>query len=407
MKLTDAKCRSAKPSEKAYKLADGGGMYLEIMPNGGKYWRYKYRLHGKEKKLCIGVYPEIPLTLARDQRDQARKQVKAGIDPSQDKQDKKNLGKLTAANTFEAIAREWHEHNKERWTPRHAVAILHRLDNDIFPALGSRPIASITPPQILTAMRTIEARGAHEVARRTMQYCGQVFRYAIQTGRIESDPTRDLKGALKPFKKGHYRALDSKDLPAFLRALDRNEARLYPQTINATRLLLLTFVRTSELIEARWDEFDFENNLWHIPAERMKMRQPHIVPLSRQTLAILEEQKELTGKWEWVFPNQARPKKPMSNGTILGGIRRMGYKDKTTGHGFRALAMSTIKEELGYRHEVIDRQLAHAPRNRVDAAYDRAMFLSERKKMMQEWADYLDSAANSHNVIQRKFGKAA
>lgn len=382
-------------------------MYLEIMPHGSKLWRLKYRFNGKENRIGLGSYPETSLKEAREKREAARKLLSSGMNPAQAKKDNKRQSRLNAGNTFEAIAREWHEHNKGRWTETHAQDILRRLEVDIFHEFGHRPVKEITPPEILDALRKIENRGAHEIARRAMQNCGQVFRYAVATGRAESDPTRDLKGALKPFKKTHFAALDSKELPAFLDTLNRNEARLYPQTIRAVRLLMLTFVRTSELIGARWEEIDLDAAQWEIPAERMKMRKPHIVPLSRQVVEILKEQHELTGRWEWVFPNQVRPKTHMSNNTILMALRRMGYQGKTTGHGFRALAMSTIKEELGYRHEVVDRQLAHAQRNKVDAAYDRAQFLSERKKMMQEWADYLEGLHTVGTVIKARFKKRA
>lgn len=399
MKLTDAACKNARPKEKAYKLSDGQGLYLLIKPNGKKYWRLKYRIHGKEKLHALGVYPENSLAKARADRDKARKLLQADIDPSLDRQERKRLGKLNADNTFETVAREWHEHSQNRWTNRYAQELLHRLESDIFSEIGKLPVATIKPRQILDALQKIERRGAHEIARRALQTCGQIFRYAVVTGRAESDPTRDLKGALKPFKKGHYAALDSKDLPEFLKVLGNNDARLYPQTLRALRLLMLTFVRTGELIQAKWDEFDLDAAEWNIPAERMKMRKPHIVPLSKQAIALLKEQKELTGQWDWVFPNQVRPKKSMSNNTILMALRRMGYQGEMTGHGFRALAMSTIKEKLGYRHEVVDRQLAHAPRNKVDAAYDRAAFLDERRKMMQHWADYLTAVAAGQKVV--------
>lgn len=405
MKLTDTACKSAKPKEKPYKLADGEGMFLQVMPHGSKLWRLKYRFGGKENLLSLGAYPETSLAEAREKRITLRKILKEGKDPSFEKKEQKRQSLLNAGNTFETITREWHEHNKPRWTDNYAKDILHRMEMDVFPEIGSRPIRSITPPQVLDAMRKIETRGAHEIARRSLQCCGQVFRYAVATGRAETDPTRDLKGALKSFKKGHYAALEAKDLPKFLKTLEHNEARLYPQTLRALRLLMLSFVRTGELINATWDEFDLEERQWNIPAERMKMRKPHIVPLSKQAVAILKEQKELTGQWKWVFPNQVRPKSPMSNNTVLMALRRMGYQGKMTGHGFRALAMSTIKENLGYRHEVVDRQLAHAPRNQVDKAYDRAAFLSERKKMMQDWANYLDAIASHGKVVAGNFSQ--
>lgn len=409
MKLTDTACKAAKPKERPYKLADGGGMYLEVMPHGSRLWRLKYRMHGKEKRLSLGAYPETTLAEARAQRDAARKLLKAGADPSQNRKDEKLQARQNADNTFRAVALEWHEHFKTRWTERYGVHLLRRMEMDLFPEIGSRPIGSITPPQLLDAMRKIESRGAHEIARRALQICGQVFRFAIVTGRAERDPAADLRGALKPATHSHYAALDSKDLPEFLQALERNDARLYPQTRHAVRLLMLTFVRTSELIQAKWDEFDLEHAEWVVPAARMKMRKPHIVPLSRQAVALLKAQKAETAhlNTDWLFPNAVRPKKSMSNNTILFALGRLGYRGKATGHGFRALAMSTIKEKLHYRHEVVDRQLAHAPKSKIDAAYDRAAFLDERKKMMQHWSDYLDVAASQGKVVAGQFGKAA
>ncbi len=399
MKLTDITCRNAKPRTAPYKLADGGGMYLHIMPHGSKLWRLKYRHLGKENTLSLGSYPQTSLQEARALRESAKATLKGGIDPSSAKKSLKQQKLLSAENTFESIAKEWHQNNLARWTEGHARDILHRLGMDLFPYIGMRPIRDISPPEILSAIRKIEARGAHELARRALQCAGQVFRYGVATSRLESDPTRDLKGVLKPFRKNHFAALETKQLPDFLQVLEKNEVRLYPQTIRAVKLMMHTFVRTSELIGARWEEIDLEKGIWEIPASRMKMRKPHIVPLSSQVIEIFKEQKELTGSWEWVFPNQVRPKKHMSNGTIISAIRRMGYQGKMTGHGFRALAMSTIKEHLGYRHEVVDRQLAHAPRNKVDAAYDRAAFLDERTIMMQCWSDYLDTVASEGKVF--------
>jgi integrase len=298
---------------------------------------------------------------------------------------------MNTDNTFEVIAREWHEMQSAKWIKNTSDYTLRRLENDIFPLLGAYPIKDITAPLLLTALRAIERRGAHEMAHRALQVCGQILRYAIATGRAERNVAADLKGALRPVKHTHFAALDAKELPEFIKTLEQNDARLFLHTRYAIRLLMLTFVRTSELINAKWDEFDFEKKLWVIPPERMKMRKSHIVPLSRQSLAILENIKQSMGYGVNVFPNQVEPRRCMSNNTILKAIERLGYKGQMTGHGFRALAMSTIKEQLGYRHEVVDRQRAHAPRTKVDAAYDRAQFLDERTKMMQEWADYLDS----------------
>ena len=402
--LTDKLCKNATVEGKSKRIFDGGGLYLEVTPAGGKYWRLKYRFNQKEKRLALGVYPAVSLAEAREKRESAKKSLMGGTDPSYLKQEEKRLSGLNSENTFEAIAREWHEHSLDRWSKDHGTTILHRLEQDVFPAFGKVPLKEVTAPRILGMLRTIEKRGAHEVARRAMQVCGQVLRYGVVTGRVDRDPTSDLRGALKPFKKGHYAALETNEIPEFLQKLYRNDTRLFPLTRLAVELLMLTFVRTSELIESKWEEFDLDKATWHIPAERMKMRKSHIVPLSKQVLSILNEVKLLSGNREFVFPSQIDPRKHMSNNTILFALGRMGYRGKATGHGFRALAMSTIKEQLGYRHEVVDRQLAHAHRNSVDAAYDRAKFLDERRKMMQEWADYLE-AVSKDKVIQGVFGK--
>jgi integrase len=409
MKLTDIKCKSAKPSVKPLKMADGGGMYLEIMPNGSKYWRLKYRIKVdgvlKEKRLALGVYPEISLKDARDRRDEAKRLLEHGKDPSLEKQKKKALSHEKNVNTFKAIALEWHENRKDRWSERYADGVLTRLENDIFPEIGNYPITDIEPPILLQAIRKIEKRKAQELARRQLQKCGEIFRYAIACGKAVRDPSADIKEALRPQEKGHFAALDVKELPQFLKAIERNDARLYQNTRNALTLMMLTFVRTSELIGARWEEIDFEAREWTIPAERMKMKKEHVVPLSRQSIAILENQKEIAGGWPLVFPSSVRPQQSISNNTILGAIKRLGYMGRMTGHGFRALAMSAIKQELGYRHEVVDRQLAHAPRNKIDKAYDRAYFLKDRTVMMQEWADYIDDLGQHGEVIKGNFEK--
>lgn len=390
MPLTDIKCRKATSREKPYKLADGRGMYLEVRPNGSKYWRYKYRFNKKEKLLALGVYPETSLGEAREKLQHARKLLSNDVDPSQEKKKKKALASENAENTFETIAREWYENRRSRWKNRYAEEIITRLEKDIFPEIGVYPISQIEPPLLLHVIRKIENRGAYELAKRQLQKCGEIFRYAIATGKAVRDPSADIKEALKPVKKTHYAAIEFQELPEFLKALAKNDARLYQSTRNALWLIMLTFVRTSELINARWDEIDFDKGEWIIPAERMKMGKAHIVPLSSQAKRILQSQKILAGHWPLVFPSNVRPKNSISNNTILGALKRLGYQGRMTGHGFRALAMSTIKQELGYRHEVVDRQLAHVPGSKIDKAYDRAMFLGERKTMMQEWADFID-----------------
>ena len=399
MNLNDIKCRTANGQRKPYKLSDGGGMYLEVMPNGSKYWRLKYRIkmNGKvvEKRLAIGVYPEISLKQARECRDEARRLLNDGRDPSLEKKKQRNIVELDRSCTFEAIAREWYENRKGRWRSRYAVEIITRLENDIFPKIGHYPIKEIEPPLLLSVIRSIEDRGAHELAKRQLQKCGEIFRYAIAEGKAVRDPSRDIGDALKPVKKGHFAALDVSELPEFLQAIERNDARLYENTRNALKLIMLTFVRTSELINARWDEINLERKEWVIPAERMKMGKAHIVPLSKQAIEILESQSRIAGNSELVFPSSVKPRKSISNNTILGAIKRLGYQGRMTGHGFRALAMSAIKQELGYRHEVVDRQLAHVPKSKIDKAYDRAAFLNDRKKMMQDWANYIDTLSNN------------
>lgn len=374
-------------------------MYLEVRPNGSKYWRFKYRFVGKEKLLALGVYPETSLAEAREKLLRARKLLENGVDPSQDRKKKKALAKESAENTFEVIAWEWYANRKSRWRKRYAEEIITRLEKDIFPEIGGYPILEIEPPLLLQVIRKIENRGAHELAKRQLQKCGEIFRYAIATGKGLRDPSADIKEALKPVRKEHFAALDVQDLPEFIAALERNDARLYQSTRNALKLIMLTFVRTSELINARWEEINFDKKEWAIPAERMKMGKEHIVPLSRQAIEVLDNQKILAGQWPLVFPSSVRPRNSISNNTILGALKRLGYQGRMTGHGFRALAMSAIKQELGYRHEVVDRQLAHVPRNKIDKAYDRALFLNERKIMMQEWADYLDEIASSRATI--------
>lgn len=410
MKLSDKACKNAKPKEKSYKLFDGGGLFLEVTPTGSKLWRLKYHFLGKEKRISFGAYPLVSLADARYQRDQAKRLLIQDTDPSTAKQAKKRELVRNAENTFKAVALEWHENQLNRWTEYHALNVMRRLDVDVFPFIGNLPIANIDPPTVLQdVLRRIEKRGALDVVARVKQICGQIFRYGIATGRCQRDVTADLKGALKVNKTTNFACLDIKEMPEFLGRLEKNDARLFNRTRRAIRLLMLTFVRTNELIHATWDEFDLDNAQWEIPGWRMKMRNPHIVPLSRQVVELLKEQKEETGhlNTSWVFPSQVRPKDSMSNNTILFAIGRMGYKKRMTGHGFRALAMSNIKEKLGYRHEVVDRQLAHVHRNKVDRAYDRAQFLDERREMMQKWADYIDAVASDRKIIEGDFKKRA
>jgi len=408
--LSPVQIKNAKAKEKLYKLFDGGGLYLEVTTTGSKLWRMKYRqANGKENRLSFGAYPTVSLEEARQQREIARKLIAKVIDPSVAKKEKKRETKEKAANTFEKIAREWHTNRLGAWRESTAQDTLNRLEKDIFPEIGELPITEITHKQMIAALRKIEDRGAHEMARRLKATCARVFSYANQLGIENRNPAADLKDVLKPVKAGHFAAISADELPAFLATMNRNDARLYLPTRIALRLMLLLFVRTSELIETTWSEIDLEKGEWIIPWRRMKRGKlamnpdttDHYVGLSRQAVALLRELHELTGRGKYVFPNQRDHEKPMSNGAILMALRRMGYRNKMTGHGFRALAMSTIKERLGYRHEVVDRQLAHAQKDKVASAYDRAQFREERKKMMQDWADYLDSPLVS-NALSAK-----
>lgn len=404
MKLTDQTCKNAKPKEKPYKLADGEGLYLEITPKGAKLWRLKYRYLNKEKKLCIGPYPLITLAEARERRQEAKRRLLSGSDPSMDKKATKKTLMDDMSNTFETIAREWHEHKKAEWSETNANVVIERLEKDVFPVIGKYPVKHITPKMILDLANKAKERGAKELAKRIIQTCKNIFQYAVVTGRAESNVAADLKGLIKTGGTTHHAAIESKDLPQFMADLREHKTKLNRQTYLAVYLMMLTFVRTGELIKAEWPEIDFEARQWIIPAKRMKMKKDHIVPLSRQSIQILQELREIHSHPDFVFPSRNSNKNHMSNNTILMALDRMGYRGKMTGHGFRALAMSTIMEKLGYRHEVPDAQLAHAKKGDVNRAYDRAKFLEERIVMMQRWADYLDNN-QINNIITANFIK--
>jgi len=391
MPLTDLACRNAKPSEKSRKIADGGGLYLEIMPSGSKYWRLKYRFLGKEKRLAFGVYPEVSLVEARGKRDDARKLIASGKDPSELKKEEKRIAELNSENTFEAIAREWHGQRKHEWVASHAESVLVRLERHVFKKLGTRPIVDIDAPELLAVFRVVEKSGALDMAQRIMQYCGKVFMYAIATGRIRRNPVPDLKGALKSPVRKHHAHIGANELPEYLEKLEAYDGN--PITKLALKFLLLTFVRTTELRAAEWSEINFDKAEWRIPAERMKMKETHIVALSTQAIAVLRELQNHSGNREHIFPNERTPSKFMSENTMLYALYRMGYHSRTTGHGFRSTA-STILNEHGFAPDVIERQLAHGERNKVRAAYNHAQYLPERRKMMQWWADYLEGVKN-------------
>ncbi|MCG8053847.1 MAG: tyrosine-type recombinase/integrase [Candidatus Thiodiazotropha endolucinida] len=396
MPLTATSVKNAKPGPKTVKMFDSGGLYLEVSPKGGKWWRLKYRFAGKEKRLALGVYPTVTLKEARDRREAAKKQLSNGIDPSAARKAEKLTDSVE--NSFEAVAREWHDKFKPGWTPGHAHTLIRRLERDVFPHLGSRPIGKIEPPEFLQVLRRIEDRGTLETAHRIKHVSGQVFRYAVATGRATRDPTADLKGALPPAKVKHFSSItDPKGIGELLRAIDGYKGGAASRT--ALQLAPLVFVRPGELRHAEWSEIDFAKAEWRIPAEKMKMRTVHIVPLSRQALKILQELQAITGRSAYVFPSIRTNRRPMSDNTVNAALRRMGYtKEEMTGHGFRSIA-STLLHEQGWPSDVIERQLAHQERNSVKAAYNYAEYLPERRKMMQAWADFLDCLKNGADVV--------
>lgn len=398
MALTDAKIRTLKPKKDPYKVSDEKGLYLLISPNGSKHWKLKYRYNGKEKKLSYGAYPEVTLMEARQKRDESRNLHSQKIDPSLYIKERQLAQKLGEENSFELIALEWHAKNLSKWTPTHADRILTRFKKDIFPWLGKRSISSIKAPELLRALERIEKRGAIETAHRTLQNCSQVFRYAVITGRAESDISLNLRGALQPINKSNHASITEVDsIGSLLRSIEGYEGHFVTQC--ALKLSPLFFVRPGELRQAEWSEFNFETNEWRIPANKMKMRELHIVPLSTQAITILNELKCLTGDGHYVFPCIRTPTRPMSNNTINSALRRLGYtKDEMTAHGFRSMACTLLNEQ-GYNRDAIERQLAHGERNSVRAAYNYAEHLPERRKMMQEWADYLETITSSTKIL--------
>lgn len=396
--LSDAKCRSATSEGKRLrKIPDAAGLYLWVYDDGRKYWRLRYWIDGKERSLSLGVYPDVSLKDARRKRDEERSHLSEHRDPSAERRAEKVRRAVAAENAFEAVAREWYAKLSKTWTPHHADDVRRRLERNIFPVIGMRPIGELEAPELLAAVRPIEARGAHDLAHRVLQVCGQVFRYGIATGRCNRDLAPDLRGALTPNVKRHQAAVRPEELPDLMRAIAKYEDIGDRQTRLALQLLALTFVRTTELIGAKWTEFHLDSAFWIVPAARMKMRTEHVVPLAGQSLVILRELQSLCGGSRFVFPGRNRDK-PISNNTMLFALYRLGYKGKMTGHGFRAVA-STALNEMGFRPDIIERQLAHCERNAVRGAYNRAEYLEDRKVMMQQWADHLDAIASGAKVL--------
>ncbi|MDA8349014.1 MAG: tyrosine-type recombinase/integrase [Pseudomonadota bacterium] len=389
MPITHVAIVNAKPREKPYRLFDGRGLYLEVSPSGGRWWRFKYRFNGKEKRLSLGVYPDVSLKEAREHLDDVRRKLKDGIDPAEERKSKGATSEAPPpGDTFETVAREWFAKHSPAWAPGHGDKIIRRLELNIFPWLGAKPIPDIKPLELLGVVQRIEQRGANETAHRALQNCGRVFRYAVATGRAERDITRDLLGALAPVVERHHASIvEPKAVGALLRAIDGYDGSLVVRC--ALRLAPLVFVRPGELRMAEWDEFNLEEGEWRIPATRMKMRTPHFVPLSSQAVEILRELRPLTGDKRFVFPGERSRDRPMSNNTVNAALRRLGYSsDQMTGHGFRSMA-STLLNEQGWHPDAIERQLAHQEPNEIRAAYNYAKHLPERRKMMQAWADYL------------------
>lgn len=413
-KLNGRAVANAAPRERAYKLTDGEGLYLLVKPTGGKYWRLNYRFAGKSKTLALGVCRDTSikeagasLKEARVKRDEARKLLGANIDPAQQRKHDKVAAELASETTFRFVAKQWIEKKandgEKRWKPSHAEDVLHSLENDIFPSLGDLPIHSITSPMLLAVLKKVQNRGSLETTRRLRQRCSSIFQYGIAYGACDTDPAAPLKEVLLTPRVQNMAAITFEELPAFLHKLNRYNCRW--QTRLAMRLMMLTFVRTSELIGGRWAEIDFEQALWNIPAERMKKPRPHYVPLSTQALETLNQLHEITGHRELMFPKRGEPKKTMSNGTILRVIDRIGYKNRMTGHGFRSIASTELNESGHFRYDVIEAQLAHEQENEVRRAYNRAKYLTERRELMQWWSDRLDGLENSGKVVAGNFEK--
>lgn len=404
MALTDTAIKKAKPREKPVKLTDERGLYLLLNPNGSRWWRFDYRFAGKRKTLSMGVYPDVSLKDARDKRDEARKLLAQDVDPGEHRKAAQTARIESLANSFEAIAREWFAKHKHSWAESHADKIIYRLEKDVFPWMGSHPIAEIKAPELLAVLRRTESRGALDTVKRIKQNCGQVFRYAIATGRAERDPSQDLRGAIPPAKQNHFAAItDPVKVGELLRAIDGFRGTLVVQC--ALRLAPLFFVRPGELRRAKWADFDLDKAEWRYFVTKTKTE--HSVPLAPQAVAILRELHALTSHGQFVFPGRD-PKKPMSEAAVNAALRRMGYDTKTeiTGHGFRAMARTILAEELHQKPEVIEHQLAHKVPDALGNAYNRTKFMKERREMMQLWADYLDKLKAGATVLPFKTGNA-
>lgn len=382
------------------KLSDGGGLYLWVYADGRKYWRLRYWIAGQEKSLSLGVFPNVSLKEAREAALSERKKLEKDLDPSAERKADKIKKSVARENSFQAVADEWHKKNIHTWVETHAIDVKRRLANNIYPSLGKRPINEIDAPELLATIQKIEKRGSYDLAHRVLQVTGQVFRYGIATGKCKRNVAADLRGALTPHVKKHQNAIRPEELPELLRAIESYNQKGDLQTKLALKMLCHTFVRTGELICAQWSEFDFDNKLWVIPAGRMKMKTEHIVPLTPTVLDILEKLKPLNSYAKNLFVGR-NPEKPISNNTLLFALYRLGYKDKMTGHGFRAVA-STILNETGFKPDVIERQLAHCERNEVRGAYNRAEYIHERIALMKWWSEYLNAIEAGAKIVPFK-----
>jgi integrase len=393
--LTDTTIRNTKPGDKPIKLFDGGGLFLQVVPAGGKWWRFRYRFDGKHKLLSLGTYPAVSLKQARAKREEMRQQLAAGTDPGEVRKAAK--ARRSTANSFEAIAREWFTKSAPTWVPAHAAKVIRSLERDVFPWIGARPIGEINAPELLTVLQRIEDRGALNIAHRTHQICGRVFRYGIATGRADRDPSADLRGALASAKKRHHAAMtEPQSVGTLLRVIDGYQGSFVTKC--ALRLAPLVFVRPGELRKAQWVEFDLDAGEWRYTVT--KTNTPHIVPLSRQAVEILRELQPLTGGGHYMFPSISTTARPMSENTLGAALRALGFpKDDMSVHGFRAMARTILDEVLNVRPDFIEHQLAHAVRDPNGRAYNRTAFLAERRKMMQQWADYLDGLKQGAQVI--------
>ncbi|EBI5827819.1 DUF4102 domain-containing protein [Salmonella enterica] len=402
MKLNARQVETAKPKDKPYKMADGGGLYLLVKTNGSRYWRLKYRIDGKEKLLALGVYPDVSLADARAKRDEARKGIAGGIDPLEAKKEQKVEREAQVKNTFQEIALEWHNMKVKKWSAGYASDILEAFNKDVFPFIGQRPIADIKPLELLNVLKKMEDRGATEKAKKVRQRCGEVFRYAIVTGRAEYNPAPELTSAMQGHESTHYPFLTTEELPAFFKALAGYSGS--ELMVLAARLLIITGLRTGELRGALWSEIDTNKALWEISAERMKMRRPHIIPLSIQALAIIEQIRAMTGQFPLLFPGRNDPSKTMSEASINQVFKRIGYTGRVTGHGFRH-TMSTVLHEQGYNTAWIETQLAHVDKNAIRGTYNHAQYLDGRREMLQWYADYMASLEKGGNVVQGTFNR--